>query len=86
MAACLRVVDLSNLARPTPVLADKIRARRISRARLLLDRYSLKEAGMEERTRKGSAGSPPAAVPRPSRRRTPSLPRPERGRASCAWP
>ena len=39
--ACLLVDDLSNLARFIPILADKIKALGISRARLLLDREFL---------------------------------------------
>ena len=48
VVACLRVDDLSNLARFISVLADKIKALGISRARLLLDREFFNEAGIEE--------------------------------------
>ncbi len=42
--ACMRVDDLSNLARFIPVLAEKIRAAGVSRAMLLLDRVFFNEA------------------------------------------
>ena len=53
VVACLRVDDLSNIARFIPVLADKIRALGINRARLLLDREFFNEAGIKELTRTG---------------------------------
>lgn len=44
--ACMRVDDLSNLARFIPVLAEKIRAAGVSRAMLLLDRAFFNGATM----------------------------------------
>lgn len=48
VVACLRVDDLSNLARFIPILAEKIKALGIHRARLLLDRGFFTEACLDE--------------------------------------
>lgn len=48
VVACLRVDDLSNLSRFISILADKIKALGINRARLLLDREFFNEAGIYE--------------------------------------
>lgn len=51
--ACIRVDDLSNLARFIPVLAEKIRAAGVTHAMLLLDRAFFDEACIHEMNRTG---------------------------------
>ena len=53
VVACMRVDDLSNLARFIPPLAEKIRAAGVSRATCLMDRVFFNEACIRELNRAG---------------------------------